>query len=108
MMKILSEFVIEISDSQGMKLGGTFYQDPECPLKKYWTVSLKKTNYCVKFHNIQLFFQSEMGKQFDPKADEFTLEKIIEFGFDQYAEQIGEVSGAARKELAIEQVGGKS
>ena len=38
-------------------------------------------------------------------ADDFTLEKIIELGLDQFAEQISEVSGAASKELSIEQVG---
>ncbi|KAK3095642.1 hypothetical protein FSP39_017066 [Pinctada imbricata] len=47
--------------------------------------------------------QSEMQRQFDHKSEEFTLEKIIEFGFDQYAETIGDISGAATKELAIEQ-----
>nr|KAG5688710.1 hypothetical protein BaRGS_029536 [Batillaria attramentaria] len=47
--------------------------------------------------------QTEMQRQFDHKSDDFTLEKIIEFGFDQYAEQIGDISGAATKELAIEQ-----
>ena len=39
------------------------------------------------------------------KAEDFTLEKIIELGLDQFAEQISEVSGAASKELSIEQVG---
>ena len=38
-------------------------------------------------------------------ADDFTLERIIELGLDQFAEQIGDVSGAASKELSIEQVG---
>ena len=38
-------------------------------------------------------------------ADDFTLEKIIELGLDQFADQISEVSGAASKELSIEQVG---
>nr|XP_022345562.1 dynein heavy chain 2, axonemal-like isoform X2 [Crassostrea virginica] len=47
--------------------------------------------------------QTEMQRQFDHKSEEFTLEKIIEFGFDQYAETIGDISGAATKELAIEQ-----
>lgn len=37
-------------------------------------------------------------------ADDFTLEKIIELGLDQFAEQISEVSAAASKELSIEQV----
>lgn len=36
-------------------------------------------------------------------GDEFTLEKIIEIGLDQFSEVIGEISGAASKELAIEQ-----
>ena len=47
-------------------------------------------------------FQNEMGRQFDSQSIEFTLEKIIEWGFDQYAEKIGDISGAATKELAIE------
>ncbi|ESP04959.1 hypothetical protein LOTGIDRAFT_184938 [Lottia gigantea] len=47
--------------------------------------------------------QTEMGRAFDYKAEDFTLEKIIEYGFDQFAEQINEISGAATKELTIEQ-----
>lgn len=46
--------------------------------------------------------QGDMSRNFDSKADDFTLEKIIEWGFDQYAEKIGDISGAATKELAIE------
>ncbi|KAL4220766.1 Dynein heavy chain 2 [Mactra antiquata] len=46
--------------------------------------------------------QTKMQRQFNHEADDFTLEKIIEYGFDQYAESINEVSGAATKELAIE------
>lgn len=45
-----------------------------------------------------------MQRQFNHEADDFTLEKIIEYGFDQYAETINEISGAATKELAIELV----
>ena len=47
-------------------------------------------------------FQEEMGRTFDYKAEDFTLERIIEWGFDQYAEKVGDISGAATKELAIE------
>lgn len=47
-----------------------------------------------------------MTRSFDYEAEDFTLEKIIEYGFDQYAEQINDISGAASKELAIEQVMG--
>jgi dynein heavy chain len=43
-----------------------------------------------------------MARAFDPAAAEFTLEKIIEWGFDQYAEKISDISGAATKELTIE------
>jgi len=43
-----------------------------------------------------------MQRQFEQKDEEFTLERIIEFGFDQHAEYINEVSAAATKELAIE------
>ena len=46
--------------------------------------------------------QGDMSRSFDSKADDFTLEKIIEWGFDQYAEKINDISGAASKELAIE------
>lgn len=43
-----------------------------------------------------------MGRQFDHKSEEFTLEKIIEWGFDQYYEKIKEISESATKELMIE------
>jgi dynein heavy chain len=46
--------------------------------------------------------QNEMGRTFDHSAEDFTLERIIEWGFDQYAEKINDISGAATKELAIE------
>ena len=36
-------------------------------------------------------------------GDGFTLEKIIEVGLDNFADEIGDISGAASKELAIEQ-----
>ena len=38
-------------------------------------------------------------------GDEFTLERIIDIGLDQYCDVIGDISSAASKELAIEQVG---
>ena len=43
-----------------------------------------------------------MGRQFDYKSDDFTLERIIEWGFDQYADKIKDISAAASKELMIE------
>ena len=43
-----------------------------------------------------------MNKTFDHQSQEFTLEKIIEWGFDQYADKIGDISGSATKELQIE------
>ncbi|VDN29888.1 unnamed protein product [Dibothriocephalus latus] len=43
-----------------------------------------------------------MGRDFDETADDFTLEKIVDLGFDQYAGMINELSSAATKELAIE------
>ena len=62
--------------------------------------------FSVDFIAVSAYFspQNEVQKQFDQNADEFTLEKIIEFGFDQFAEQIGDISGAATQELKIEQV----
>ena len=49
-----------------------------------------------------MYEQTEIGRQFDHTAEDFTLERIIEWGFDQYAEKINDISGAASKELAIE------
>lgn len=43
-----------------------------------------------------------MGRQFDPTSETFTLEKIIEWGFDQFAEKINDISQSATKELQIE------
>ena len=51
---------------------------------------------------IVLLWQTETGRQFDYKAEDFTLERIIEWGFDQYSDKIKDISGAATKELAIE------
>ena len=45
-----------------------------------------------------------MQRPFDHTGDTFTLEKIIELGLDQFAEKISEISAAASKELAIENV----
>lgn len=61
----------------------------------------KKMNSNTRFC---IYFQTKMQRQFNHEADDFTLEKIIEYGFDQYAETINEISGAATKELAIELV----
>ncbi|XP_071375886.1 dynein axonemal heavy chain 2, partial [Centroberyx affinis] len=45
----------------------------------------------------------ELQRPFDQTAAEFTLEKIISLGLDQCADRICEISGAASKELSIEQ-----
>ncbi|KAJ3123528.1 Dynein heavy chain 2, axonemal [Physocladia obscura] len=45
----------------------------------------------------------EIGKTFDQSSPQFSLEKIFEIGLDQYAESINTLSGAATKELSIEQ-----
>eukprot|EP00106_Octopus_bimaculoides_P014248 XP_014781690.1 PREDICTED: dynein heavy chain 2, axonemal-like [Octopus bimaculoides] len=45
----------------------------------------------------------EIQRHFDYTSEDFTLEKIIELGFDQYADFINGVSSAAKKELFIEQ-----
>ncbi|MCI4377271.1 hypothetical protein PGIGA_G00201730 [Pangasianodon gigas] len=45
----------------------------------------------------------EVQRSFDQNSAEFTLEKIVALGLDQYAERICEISGAASKELSIEQ-----
>ncbi|XP_054656624.1 dynein axonemal heavy chain 2 [Dunckerocampus dactyliophorus] len=46
---------------------------------------------------------AHVQSSFDHTSDDFTLEKIISLGFDKYADSIGEISGAASKELSIEQ-----
>ncbi|XP_051799543.1 dynein axonemal heavy chain 2 isoform X2 [Acanthochromis polyacanthus] len=45
----------------------------------------------------------ELWFSLDPASAEFTLEKIISLGLDGYADKICEISGAASKELRIEQ-----
>ncbi|XP_061620043.1 LOW QUALITY PROTEIN: dynein axonemal heavy chain 2 [Phyllopteryx taeniolatus] len=45
----------------------------------------------------------EVQSSFDHTSDDFNLEKIISLGFDKYADKICEISGAASKELSIEQ-----
>ncbi|KAJ3217500.1 Dynein heavy chain 2, axonemal [Dinochytrium kinnereticum] len=44
----------------------------------------------------------EIGKTFQPENVSFTLEKVLDLGLDQYAESIASLSGAATKELSIE------
>lgn len=45
-----------------------------------------------------------MQSSFDHSSPEFTLEKIMSLGLNQLTEQISKISGAASKELLIEQV----
>ena len=59
-------------------------------------------NMGLIINNVLFVLQGDIGKSFDPLADEFTLEKIVEWGFDQFAEKISDISGAATKEMAIE------
>ncbi|XP_069805044.1 dynein axonemal heavy chain 2 isoform X1 [Dendropsophus ebraccatus] len=47
--------------------------------------------------------KQEIQRPFEQGADDFTLEKIVELGLDQYVEKISEISTAATKELSIEQ-----
>jgi len=51
---------------------------------------------------VLIISQSETGRQFDFKSEDFTLERIIDWGFDQFYEKIKDISNAATKELAIE------
>ena len=48
--------------------------------------------------------KEEIQQLFDHTGDDFTLEKIMELGLEQYHEVIGNISSAASKELLIEQV----
>ncbi|XP_053341025.1 dynein axonemal heavy chain 2 [Clarias gariepinus] len=45
----------------------------------------------------------EVQRSFDQDSSEFTLEEIVALGLDEHAERICEISGAASKELSIEQ-----
>ncbi|KAI4898373.1 hypothetical protein NFI96_012388, partial [Prochilodus magdalenae] len=45
----------------------------------------------------------EVQRSFDQNGADFTLEKIVALGLEQHAERICEISGAASKELSIEQ-----
>ncbi|KAJ0006370.1 hypothetical protein NQD34_013643, partial [Periophthalmus magnuspinnatus] len=45
----------------------------------------------------------ELQCQFDHTSPDFTMEKIISLGFDKFDDRICEISGAATKELSIEQ-----
>lgn len=46
---------------------------------------------------------AEVGKDFDPQGADFTLGKMIDLGLDEFAENVSTISGAASKELSIEQ-----
>jgi len=46
--------------------------------------------------------QERVGTEFDPQSLEFTLDRVMKLGFVNHAEFIGELSGNANKELAIE------
>lgn len=58
---------------------------------------------CVRFRHWSEI-KHEVQRSFDQNSAEFTLEEIVALGLDQYAERICEISGAASKELSIEQV----
>ncbi|XP_047186413.1 dynein axonemal heavy chain 2 isoform X2 [Scophthalmus maximus] len=45
----------------------------------------------------------ELNCSLDQTSDEFTLEKIVSLDLDKYTDQISEITGAATKELSIEQ-----
>ncbi|XP_039605580.1 dynein heavy chain 2, axonemal [Polypterus senegalus] len=45
----------------------------------------------------------EVQRPFDQTSSDFTLEKIVALGLEQHSEKINEISGAASKELSIEQ-----
>ncbi|KAL3892516.1 MAG: hypothetical protein SGPRY_015059, partial [Prymnesium sp.] len=45
----------------------------------------------------------EVGKSFDPHSDDFTLEKVLDLGLEHHQDTISALSGAAGKELAIEE-----
>ncbi len=56
------------------------------------------TNDVARYHEVRPCCHCHLS------GDDFTLERIIEVGLDQYSEVVGDISSAASKELAIEQV----
>lgn len=58
---------------------------------------------CVCFRHWDQI-KHEVQRSFDQDSSEFTLEEIVALGLDEHAERICEISGAASKELSIEQV----
>ena len=44
----------------------------------------------------------QIGKTFDPKGEDFTLNKVVELGLPNYGELVGTLSNAASKELMVE------
>ena len=47
--------------------------------------------------------QEHVGTTFDHTSPDFTLGTMIDLGFDRFAEEVNAISGAASKELSIEQ-----
>ncbi|EGD81605.1 dynein heavy chain 2 [Salpingoeca rosetta] len=47
--------------------------------------------------------QEHVGSTFDHTSAEFTLGTMIDLGFDRFVEEVNAISGAASKELSIEQ-----
>lgn len=45
----------------------------------------------------------EIGTEFDPNSDGFTLDRVMQLGLDQYADSISALATSASKELSIEQ-----
>ncbi|KAI5104428.1 dynein heavy chain 2, axonemal isoform X1 [Silurus meridionalis] len=57
--------------------------------------AMRERHWCQIKHEVQ--------RSFDQNSTEFTLEEIVALGLDQHAERVCEISGAASKELSIEQ-----
>lgn len=66
-------------------------------------IELLRVNLMVQMKTL-LLFQGLLDIEFDPNSDEFTLEFIVQHGFDKFANVIGDISSAATKELQIEVV----
>jgi dynein heavy chain len=47
--------------------------------------------------------EGHVGQPLEPESPAFTLGAIIDLGLDRFTEEIGDISGAASKELSIEQ-----
>jgi dynein heavy chain len=71
-------------------------------IKKLMPLIMDLRNEAMRERHWQSLME-EVGKTFDPHADDFTLERVLELGLEHHQDAIAALSAAAGKELAIEE-----